>query len=283
MILELHHRFSELEQALSELQAELLRHRPKLWIPLTASEQAYSDELSVLTSLITDLWYEDVHQDGRETRSRHGLVLASPSIVTQIQRINELKDGFKAQVKKTRDELTPSLWLEEYARLGADPLREALHESALKRVHLKQCYRHIPLLEYRPEKIGFSWYAHGRSIKKISLNEAQNALLALGEHKTHIQVQLDNLNKLNAGTMLAQIQTLAPVVRANLVFSKNAPYPSKAMNASLPIFIPDTGCGLPEFNRIDLEPPKGRTRKERVDQKIDPAPFLPSIRVHLYK
>ena len=37
------------------------------------------------------------------------------------------------------------------------------------------------------------------------------------------------------------------------------------------------------INRIDLEPPQGRTRKERADQKIDPAPFLPSIRVHLYK
>jgi hypothetical protein len=283
MIRELHQSFLALEQALSELQTELLRHKPKLWLPLTPSEQAYSDELSVLTSLLTDLWYEDVHQDGRETRSRHGLVLASPSIIAIIQKINDLKDCFKTQVKKTREELAPNLWLEEYARLGADPLREAMQESNLKRVHLKQCYRHIPLLEYRPEKIGFSWYAHGRSIKKISLQEAQQALLALGDHKTHIQVQLDNLNKLSAGTVLAQIQTLAPVVRANLVFDNSAPYPSKALNASLPIFIPDTGRGLPEFNRIDLEPPQGRTRKERADQKIDPAPFLPSIRVHLYK
>ena len=51
------------------------------------------------------------------------------------------------------------------------------------------------------------------AVLKISLQEAQQALLALGEHKTHIQVQLDNLNKLSAGTVFAQIQTLAPVVR----------------------------------------------------------------------
>lgn len=279
MIFELHQRFTALENALSQLQRMLFATQPKLWLPLSELETQYSNELTVLTGLISDLWYQDSEQDGRETSSRHGLVLANNEMIAIIQEINRLKDAFKAQVKKTRAELDSVTWLQEYGKLGNANLRE----GEFSRVHLKQCYRHIPLLDFRPEKVGFSWYAHGRSIKKISIQQAQDALLALGDHKTHIQIQLDKLAQLRTDTQLAQIQALAPVVRANLVFSASAPYRTKAMNASLPLFVPDTGAGLPTFNEISLTPPTDRSRKERADQKVDPEPFLPSIRTHLYR
>src|SRR5690606_12532276 len=88
MIRELHEAFARLADELSQLQLELLRQRPAHWLPLSAQEQLISDSLTVLTGLITDLWYED-GQDGRETRSRHGLVMITADIAEHVRRINQ--------------------------------------------------------------------------------------------------------------------------------------------------------------------------------------------------
>lgn len=278
MIIELHHCFTHLTQLLSELQTTLLEQKPTHWLPLTSQEEAYSDSLNVLTGLLGDLWYQG-NQDGRATRARHGIVLANEEVIALVKLINQQKDHFKEAVKTARSELTQPQWLEEYGKLGQSNLRDALHYSDLTRVHLRQCYRHIPLLDERPTQIGFSWYVSGRSIRKLSIADAEQALLALGEEKPHIRIQLQKLGELPVHTELAQMQTLAPVVRANIRFKHSR----KAMNTSLPLFVPDLGNGLPSFNKIELTPPETRTRKIRADSKVDPDPFLPSIRAHLYQ
>lgn len=278
MIVELHHSFEQLTELLNQLQSKLLKKKPVHWLPLNSQEEAYSDSLQVLTGLLSDLWYQG-NQDGRETRSRHGIVLADNDLTELIKLINQQKDHFRNAVKRTRTELTQTEWVEEYGKLGQSNLRNAMHYSGLTRVHLRQCYRHIPILEEHPQTIGFSWYVSGRSIRKMTVDAAKQALIALGEDKPHIKLQLQKLQQLPAYADLAQMQSLAPVVRANIVFEKSR----KAMNTALPIFIPDIGKGLPKFNKIDLTPPETRSRKVRADLKVDPDPFLPSIRAHLYK
>lgn len=278
MIFELHHSFKLLTDHLSELHNKLLKQKPIHWLPLNAQEETYSDSLNVLTGLLGDLWYQG-NQDGRKTRARHGIVLADNELLEMVKKINQQKDHFRKTVKSTREELSATEWVEEYGKLGQVNLRDALQHSNLTRVHLRQCYRHIPLLEEHPQTIGFSWYVSGRSIRKLSVEQAEEALIALGEEKPHIKLQLQKLNQLPAYADLAQMQSLAPVVRANIVFESSR----KAMNTSLPLFIPDTGTGLPKFNKIELTPPEVRSRKTRADSKVDPEPFLPSIRVHLYK
>lgn len=278
MIVELHHSFEQLTELLNQLQSKLLKKKPVHWLPLNSQEEAYSDSLQVLTGLLSDLWYQG-NQDGRETRSRHGIVLADNDLTELIKLINQQKDHFRNAVKRTRTALTQTEWVEEYGKLGQSNLRNAMHYSGLTRVHLRQCYRHIPILEEHPQTIGFSWYVSGRSIRKMTVDAAKQALIALGEDKPHIKLQLQKLQQLPAYADLAQMQSLAPVVRANIVFEKSR----KAMNTALPIFIPDIGKGLPKFNKIDLTPPETRSRKVRADLKVDPDPFLPSIRAHLYK
>lgn len=278
MITELRHSFDRLSELLSQLQNKMLQSKPTHWLPLTAREEAYNTSLQVLTDLVSDLWYEG-NQDGRETRARHGVVLVNAELCALIKEINLQKDHFRNTVKTTRAALTQPQWLEEYSKLGQTGLREAFHYSGLTRVHLRQCYRHLPLLDEYPHKIGFSWYLSGRSIRKLSVEAAEQALLALGEDKAHIKLQLQKLRQLPAHQNLAQMQNLAPVVRANIVFENSR----KAMNAPLPLFIPDTGKGLPKFNKIELTPPEQRSRKVRADVKVDPEPFLSSIRAHLYR
>ena len=282
MITELTSAFDELMMALRALRQAIIEQQPPHWLPLTPQEQASGAQpLNILTDLITDVWYRD-GQDGRETRSRHGLVMVNDELASLAAVANEAKDTFRAAVKASQDELEKDDFNDAIAGLGKHhgSLRESLHFAGLSRVHLKQCYRHLPLLDHCPLKVGFSWYANGRSIRRISVTEAQSKLLELGEDKVHIQVQLNKLNHLPPGQQLAQVQPLAPVVRANLVYPDTAPRPRQAMNVALPLMLP--GQILPEFNQIDTQPPEGRTRQRRGDQKVSDEPWLPSIRVHLY-
>lgn len=282
MITELVSRFEQLQQALGLLAQHLSETQPAHWLPLQDSEIALGlQPLTLANDLLTDLWYRD-QQDGRETRSRHGLILADEQSRSLIATINQAKDDFRAAVQLEKQDLPR--WKESYRRLGEQPssLRNKLAIAGLTRVHLKQCFRHIPLLEQAPRKVGFSWYVNGRSIKKLTLSQAESLLLELGEHKPHIQIQLQQLGKLSPATLLAQTQALAPVVRANLVYGSGNATKRKAMSVSLPLFIPDTQSALPEHNRISSDPPPGRTRQARGDQRISDEPFLPSIRAYLY-
>ena len=282
MISDLIASFDLMMQRLQALRTAVLASPLPLWLPLTPMESSMGlSARDVLADLLTDVWYRD-GQDGRETRSRHGVVMIDDEMQTLIIAANEARDSFRDQVQALQKELDKTEFSEQIEQLGERhvSVRESLHFSGLSRVHLKQCYRHIPLLEHVPLRVGFSWYAHGRSIKRISKSDAQDKLLAFGEDKTHIQIQLAKLAALGSSDQLAQVQTLAPVVRANIVYADSAPRARQAMNVPLPLMIP--GTTLPEFNQIALEPPAERTRQRRGDQKVSDEPWLPSIRVHLY-
>ncbi len=279
--------FDELALGLAEFCELLKQLNPQCWIALSEEEKDL-EHLSKASSYYQDIWYKD-QQDGRETRSCYGLVMANEEIIDLATKINLAKDTFKnlvQQIQKTDKDL----WLSQKAQLNSrhQTLRNQLYYTGLGRIHLKQLYRHIPVLKHRPEKIGFTWYSNGRSIKKLTVAAAETKLLAMGEEKTHIQQQLQKLNTLPEFEMLAQIQTQVPVVRANLVYKitnekGHIETLRKAMNVSLPLLIPeDNSPFLPSFNQIDNEPPVARTRIARSDFKICEEVFLPSLRVHRY-
>lgn len=288
MITDLVDAFNQLQNRLDELSTHLLKTQPPHWIPLNDAESNLKlSPLAIGVDLLADLWYRG-QQDGRETRSRHGLILADDTACSLIRQINDGKDTFRACVQAEKADTKH--WKQALECLNhhqhATPLREKLVMAGLNRVHLKQCFRHIPLLDTAPAKVGFSWYTNGRSIKTITVQQAEQKLLDIGDNKPHIQVQLTRLGQLRPGTRLAQVQTLAPVVRANLVFEsqqeKQKETIRKAMNVSMPLFIQDSSGVLPAHNRITSEPPSGRTRQARGDQQLSDEPLLPSIRVYTY-
>ncbi|MFQ3172279.1 MAG: hypothetical protein ACI9DG_002320 [Oleispira sp.] len=279
--------FDELALGLAKFCDLLNQQQPQCWVALGEDEQNL-DPLKKARSYYQDIWYRD-QQDGRETRSCYGLVMASEAIIILAQEINLAKDSFKALVQKIQ-KTDKDLWLSHKAQLNTrhKTLRNQLYYTGLGRIHLKQLYRHIPILAHHPEKIGFTWYSNGRSIKKLTVAQAETKLLAMGEDKTHIQQQLQKLRTLPQHEILAQIQIQVPVVRANLVFKLlnekgHAETIRKAMNVSLPLLVPQQNSSLlPAFNRIDEKPPSARTRIARSDFKICEEVFLPSLRVHRY-
>ena len=265
----------------------LSKEQPTCWVAL-AEDEHQLDPLKKARSYYQDIWYRD-QQDGRETRSCHGLVMASDKVIQLAQEVNQAKDDFKSLVQQVQ-KTDKDLWLNQKAQLNTrhQSLRNQLYYTGLGRIHLKQLYRHIPILAHRPEKIGFTWYSNGRSIKKLTVAQAETKLLAMGEEKIHIQQQLQKLNTLPEHEILAQIQTQVPVVRANLVFklAKDKGHVEtvrKALNVSLPLLVPQEGSSLmPKYNQIEEQPPVVRTRIARNDFKICEEVFLPSLRVHRY-
>ena len=279
--------FDALALGLAEFCQQLKLKQPNCWVALSEGEE-HLEDLVKAQSYYQDIWYKD-QQDGRETRSCYGLVMADDELIALAREVNLAKDHFKALVQNVQ-KTHKDWWLSEKAQLNSrhKNLREQLYYTGLGRIHLKQLYRHIPILPLRPEKIGFTWYSNGRSIKKLTVAQAQAKLLAMGEEKTHIQQQLQKLNTLPEHELLAQIQTQVPVVRANLVYKiandkGHTETVRKAMNVSLPLLVPaENNPLLPAFNQIDDQPPAARTRIARNDFKICEEVFLPSLRVHRY-
>lgn len=279
--------FDDLVSKTHQLTQQLGLEKPNCWVAVSDDEKNI-DHLIKAKNYYQDIWYKD-QQDGRETRSCYGLIMASHDSILLAEQVNNAKDDFKALVQKIQ-KTDKDLWLSQKALLNNrhNNLRNQLYYTGLGRVHLKQLYRHIPILMQRPEKIGFTWYSNGRSIKKLTVAQAETKLLNMGEEKSHIQQQLQKLNTLPEHEVLAQIQTQVPVVRANLVFKilndkGHSETIRKAMNVSLPLLVPaDENPLLPSFNKIENEPPVARTRIARSDFKISEEVFLPSLRVHRY-
>ncbi len=295
---ELISQYETLSLSLLNLAEQLHSTVPKLWIPLSEDEEPnYHSMLNRAIRSYLDLWYEG-DQDGRETRSYPGLIGADDTLLKLAGEVNQHKDRFQ-QIVQALQEQDGKAWkkLHELLPEKNTHIRKLLSMSGIGRLHLKQIYRHIPILEKKPSKVGFSWYTSGKSIKRISTEDAARLLLQLSQESPHIQIQLDKLARISAKESLARLQTLAPIVRANLVYqpeiasdekSKKSntdnPAERKAMNVSLPIMFPLTkNEEFPNHNEISLIPPTERTRLRRSDIRIEDEPFLPSIRVFRYK
>jgi hypothetical protein len=255
-----------------------------LWLPLTQAEQSQAiNALDKACNMLMDFWYQD-GQDGRETRSCFGYIAVPESTLALAHSVNALKDTFKLQVQALQKQNKQD-WLELKGQLAKrhPSLQEQLHFTGLSRLHLKQTWRTMTVIDRTPSRIGFNWYHSGRSIQKISVQQAYDALARLDTSSPHIQAQLSAVSKLASHTPLAKVQNLAPTMRANLFYEDGEAPLRHAMNISLPIlFKASAERKLPQHNEPEIEPPQQRQRAVRSDRKIEDTPFLPSIRVHRY-
>ncbi|WP_239495216.1 DNA replication terminus site-binding protein [Salinicola halophilus] len=238
-----------------------------------------------LRRALTDFWYQD-GQDGRETRTYVAMIVADEALMAFVHAVNVEKTRFAATLKRIRD-AAPKLIAEAKAVLPfRHPiLHDHLRGQGLARLHLKQCWRHLPIADAPLAKVRLAWYTSGRSIKRLSVAEAEAKLKRMDVDASHIRIQLRKLGDIPDGEPLAQIQQQAPVMRANLFFREALEdgRMRRAMNLPLPLFIPDPTLKLPHRNDPAIAPPATRTRAKRSDQKIEETPFLPSLRVYRYR
>ncbi|MDI5890535.1 DNA replication terminus site-binding protein [Halomonas rhizosphaerae] len=258
------------------------------WLASGASAWSFEHDTADaawLRHALLDVWYQD-GQDGRATRSHVGLVAGDEPVMEAVARVNATKKAFAALLAEIRSEV-PSLIPEIKAVL---PFRHpALHDhlrgTGLARLHLKQCWRAIPLAEAPVARVRLAWYASGRSIKRLTVREAEQKLLALDSEAPHVRIQLRHLAGIPGGEPLAQVQSQAPLMRANLFYREPLEdgRSRRAMNIALPLFVPSPDGRLPDHNLPPPRPPATRTRARRRDERLEDTVFLPSLRVYRYR
>ncbi|HXH02682.1 MAG TPA: hypothetical protein VNN09_05110 [Candidatus Competibacteraceae bacterium] len=232
--------------------------------------------------LYSALWYED-GQDGRDTLTCPGIVGGSPATLAAADACNAAKDAFKQAVlalkglhKNQADEL-----LQELHRRNQE-VALSMRRMGAARLNLKQAYRHIPLLPRKPLKVGFTWSKQGRTIQRISVDEARH-LLERRSPTAQTQSDLLRLAEIPRDEMLVRVRSVCPHLRANVVFRERDALQRKLIQAPLPILVPlRPGEPLPDYVPISSEP-SGHQRLQRSDVRIEETPFLPTIRVHRYR
>ncbi|WP_282040908.1 DNA replication terminus site-binding protein [Halomonas alimentaria] len=285
LLAELEAVFDALIERTAEVAEAYARSPGACWIFGEPEPVEHSRAEEWLRGALQDVWYQD-GQDGRATRAHIGLVAASESVMEAVAAANTAKAEFAALTAKIRDQV-PALIPEAKAVL---PFRHpALHDhlrgEGLARVHLKQCWRAIPASEAPLARVRLAWYSSGRSIKKLTVAEAEQKLLALDSDAPHIRIQLRKLAGLPSGEPLAQVQRQAPLMRANLFYREplDDGRTRRAMNVALPLFIPAPDGRLPDHKLPPLQPPEARTRARRRDERLEDEAFLPSLRVYRYR
>ena len=278
--------FKKLQQSLYQLAAALY-HDAKLPLWLNDKNDKKSARQRVY-QILNQIEYTN-DQSPRNTVQLLGLVGASNETLQLIYYINTLKDHFKTTIqhlKKEKNSFSDQVLqhnLQELLNKRHPHSYMTLQRNGLSRLHLKQCYRHIPILALKPEKVSWTW-AHTRAIKRITVATAEQALLKKG-HLPGITAQLQKLKGLTASEPLAIVQELAPHVRANITTKlQNGELKRHMLSAALPIFYPENDQGnLPLVSDAGTKPKKNLFRLTRSDQKLCDEVFLPALRAYRYK
>ncbi|WP_106477109.1 DNA replication terminus site-binding protein [Phytohalomonas tamaricis] len=280
LLAKLEQAFDELISATFGLADHFEAHPTAAWA--LSNETA---DAAWLRRALTDFWYQD-GQDGRATRNYIGLIMADEALMDHVASVNRHKDAFALLLREIRN-TTPTLIPELKATL---PFRHpVLHNymkgEGLARLHLKQCWRRLPVAEAPVARVRMAWYSSGRSIKRISVAEIEQRLARLNNEAPHVQIQWQKLAGIPSGEILAQVQDQAPVMRANVFYREplDDGRTRRAMNVPLPLFIPSPDNRLPQHNEPASAPPLERTRAKRGDAKLEEEPFIPSLRVYRYR
>lgn len=273
--------FQSLINALSNL-AESYNGQP---MPMWAFGHENVD-VGWLENALLDLWYHN-GQAGNESRAHVGLVGATPRQIELVKAVNESKHVLQATGIKLKDR-EPSKFLDVKGRIGSErnKIQPSLNDSGLGRLHLKQAWRRLPVANEPVKRVHFSWYSSGRTIKRMTIGEADEALCRLDVEAPHIRIQRQKLASLPSGELLAQVRPQAALMRANITYL--IPLPTlklhQAMNVGMPLFVPlSPGEALPVHNEPCPEPPAERSWPKRRDAQLMDEPFLPSIHVHRYR
>ena len=282
--------FKELKQNLTSVREHVcvLDKKLPVWFsnPPSMTSNKYASMREQACDLLNQVEYLD-NQQPREILVGAGIIAASGETIEALKLLNDTKLKFKTAIlklKAAKIATSHELLAQSFEQLLAqrDPnLAGTLTRMGLARIHLKQCYRIVPYFLQRPHKIAWTW-ANTRSIKKISISEAEQMLLN-HTRDTGIERQLKLLQGLDPNEKLAIVQDLAPHLRANLVMPSADSTTRLMVKGPVPIFyLESEDLGLPEFIPPGTKRGRDKDRVIRKDVKINPDPFLPAIRAHRY-
>jgi len=238
-----------------------------------------------LRNALLDMWHQQ-DQDGRETRNYIALIAADEPLMDAFNAVNTVKSTIRALLQRIKQS-QPSGLSEVKRRLpqrhpGVDSV---LRQGGMARLHLKQCWRQLPIADAPVARVRLAWYSSGRSIKRITVQQAEQKLLQLDSDAPHVRIQIRKLAGIPRSEPLAQVQNQAPLMRANLFYTEPLEdgHTRRALNIAMPLIVPAHEGRLPHIKAPPSEPPAHRTRAKRRDEKLESDVFLPSLRVYRYR
>ena len=289
--IEILHSFEELCMLLQKVEQQVLVIDAKLpaWFhaPLGLPLEAELSDREQAFGLIQQLEYLN-GQNAKEILVGAGIIAASVATLQVIQELNLAKERFKTAIINFKKESLPLNdpyfyeAIDDVLKRRPCYMKAILRKMGLARLHLKQCYRRVPVFWERPEKISWTW-ANTRSIKRITVAQAE-VLLLKKTRDLGIELQLNKLKCLPKDEPLAIVQELAPHLRANVLFTDSTNKTSyRKMVKGLPVFyLYKELLPLPS-----LRPPGGKKKRDdskprRKDVRLEADVFLPAIRAHRY-
>ena len=242
----------------------------------------------------TRITYED-DQHPRRVLLAPGILMCSEKTLERAAELNQAKDHFQrtrsefvreADRRKAQQTISQSIIAIEQELSEIDDQRRhpevarALGRARKPRLHLVQADRHLPVLDAEVTRISWSWSVRSRRIQRMTVAEALEQLEEMeGES---VERDRKRLTDLPPEMPLARVYSRAASLRANLYRPGHRPRP---VMASLPLLVPAHPTRphewIPEHNIPPEQPPESH-RLPRSDQKIEPEPICPSIRLHRY-
>lgn len=235
------------------------------------------EAIRILKVAYSSLWYEDGVTDGRVTPIWLGAMAVDSDILAAAEQVNLLKDEFQATVIAAKNRLRGA---HSSSPSGIDnSFRKLMSEVGLARLSLRMAYRRIPVLRSTPESIRFSFSSSGKSITRITPEQALKELHDTGFTGPHIDYQATILRKIDPNTRLAKIQHLAGYYKANLKFEE------MPCRLTLPTFLPILYLAGEREPDRQLEIPEAwaTARNLRKDRQLCSLPLIPTLRIHAYR
>lgn len=271
-VFELKHRLNALRDASNELIQSI---EPNQIIcasdvgDFLTGEQAHA----LLTDRVCGIWYSDDQTDARQTPVAIGAAGISPESMAIAFKVNTLKQELKSQLMELREWAGQNVG----SRAGKDKsFRRYLNDIGFGRLSLRQLYRQLPVLPQMPKKLTFSYSTKGRSIVRITVEQAIHLLDHSGFQGPHIEVQRDTLRRMPSDTPLARVQDLSSYWKANVTYDTGH-------RSTLPVWLPILFEG--DLSSVSLPfGLKGRQRDAaaRADREVSTIALIPSLRLYPY-
>jgi hypothetical protein len=283
--------FLNLEKSLIKLSAAVLDDSNLIgWLESAPLQPTTPEQIILRKRALAAIQQLEYHEEQapKEILVLAGFLGASPETLNVVSELNNRKKAFKQSVLKLKyakiSLKCPYLQnlFEETLHKRSQFTQNTLKRFGLSRLHLKQCYRSLPILSSAPHTISWTW-ANTRSIKKISQDQAINRLESLGSDEA-IRSQINKLGYLAPSEQLAIVQELAPHLRANIRFiNKNMEENRIMIKGPVPIFFPaDQKTPWPLFKEPKEKTGKNKKRQIRADIKLEAEAYLPAIHAYRY-
>jgi hypothetical protein len=241
------------------------------------------DAIAIIRQGLCDLFYDEHTADGRFTPISLGLVASDSELIALVSNVNQSKSELKLACQRFQETAKRRAKAGLSTAGQSKRLRAALADLGYGRISLRQCYRHIPILDLTPHSVRFSYSSGGSSIRKLSPEAAVAVIHKLGLDSKSATVDAHRLSGLSPDTPLAQVQRLAGYYKANVFLQGEEGLEFyKTIPAFLPIFYPYTP-DVKVVHQDELPESHIRPDPKRKDRKLESEPLASSVRVYAYK